>query len=244
MVRPLSGVGRRLRRWLLRYRPPVPMSRGGQARYALRQLLLRAMERLLGRPFREETMTWEELATTDRLSIGRHAYGRPTVYIYPGDTGKVSIGSFVSIAHGVEIFLGGNHRIDWVSTFPFRFVLDLPGALQDGIPASKGEVVIGNDVWIGKGAKLLSGVRIGDGAVVGAYSVVAREVRPYAVVVGSPAREVKRRFSDDKVDALERLAWWDWPMDEILAAVPVLCSPDIDKLLGLSNVDHRAGSKD
>lgn len=211
------------------------MSPQRRARYALRQLIIRAMERLLGRALREETITWEELVASGRLSVGRHSYGRPTVYVYPGDVGSVVIGSFVSIAQGVEIFFGGNHRVDWVSTFPFRFVLDLPGALEDGLPASKGRVVIGSDVWIGKGAKILSGVEIGDGAVVGAFSVVTKNVRPYAIVVGSPAREVKRRFDDNVVAALQEAAWWNWPMADILKAVPLLCSPDVDALIGQSD---------
>jgi len=158
-------------------------------------------------------------------------WGATTVYVYPGDAGSISIGSFVSIAHGVEIFLGGNHRIDWISTFPFRFVFDLPGSLEDGIPATKGAVVIGSDVWLGKDAKILSGVKIGDGAVIGAYSVVSSDVRPYAVVVGSPAREVKRRFSDETVEALQRSAWWEWPLADILDIVPLLCSAEIDEFM-------------
>ena len=210
------------------------MSARATARYRLRMVALRAAERLLARNLLEPTLSWEELRASGRGRLGRHTYGRPTVYVYPGDTGTVSIGSFVSIAHGVEIFVGGNHRTDWVSTYPFRIVLDLPGALEDGVPATRGDVVIGSDVWIAKGAKVLSGVRIGHGAVVGAYSVVARDVRPYAVVVGNPAQEVKRRFSDDKVEALLRLAWWDWEMDDIVKAVPVLCSPDVDGLIDLA----------
>ncbi|MCA1696473.1 MAG: hypothetical protein LC749_18090, partial [Actinobacteria bacterium] len=137
----VSATRKRLKRKLLRYLPPVPMGPSGAIRYAMRQAVLRVMERLLGRPLREETMTWDELGSSGRLHIGRHSYGRPMVHVYPGDSGSISIGSFVSIAHGSEVFLGGNHRTDWVSTFPFRFVLDLPGALQDGIPATKGDVV-------------------------------------------------------------------------------------------------------
>ncbi len=226
-----SAARKRYKRKLLRYAPPVSMPASGAIRYGARQVALRAAERLVGYTLRQETMTWEELSSSGRLRIGRHSYGRPTVFVYPGDEGGISIGSFVSIAHGVEVFVGGNHRIDWVSTFPFRFVFDLPGSLEDGLPASKGNIVVGSDVWIGKGAKILSGVVIGDGAVVGAYSVVSRSVRPYAVVVGNPAREVKRRFTDEHVDALQRAAWWDWAMEDIMAAVPLLSSPKVDELI-------------
>lgn len=165
------------------------------------------------------------------LQMGYRSYGTPRVIRYKGDIEPVTIGSYCSIAANVEIFVGGNHRVDWVSTFPLRILLNLPGALQDGHPASRGAVTIGNDVWIGREATIMSGVTIGDGAVVAARSVVARDVRPYAIVVGNPAREVRRRFSDDIIKRLLDVRWWDWPEDEIIAAVPLLCSPEAETFL-------------
>src|SRR5205807_2369005 len=117
-------------------------------------------------------------ATDDALTMGRHSYGRPEIVRYVGDGGRVDIGAFTSIAPGVQIFLGGNHNMRTVSTFPFRLRWGLPNGLDDGAPWSKGNVRIGNDVWIGKDAMVLSGVTIGDGAVVGAGAVVAADVRP------------------------------------------------------------------
>ena len=180
----------------------------------------------------------QQLLGSGALVMGRCSYGTPHVRRFVGDTSRVLIGSFVSIADEVEFVPGGNHRVDWVSTYPFRWMFRLPGALEDGHPASDGDIVVGNDVWFGAGARILSGVTIGDGAVVGAGAVVARDVRPYAVVVGNPAREVSRRFSDAQVDALERIRWWDWPLDEILERVPLLCSPDVDGFIKIADADH------
>jgi acetyltransferase-like isoleucine patch superfamily enzyme len=165
------------------------------------------------------------------VSIGAQSYGSPRIHAHRGDTTTVSIGAFVSIADEVEIFLGGNHRTDWVSTFPFRMRWDLPGAGTDGHPASRGDVRIGNDVWIARGAKILSGVTIGNGAVVGAYSVVTRDVAAYAVVAGVPARELRRRFGPGQIAALEAIAWWDWPLDQIRAEVARLSSDNIDDFI-------------
>lgn len=196
---------------------------------AARRALSRALLRLAGH--RGDAIWVPRPLPSDHLLLGRHSYGHPTVHVYPGDKGLVRVGSFVSIADDVEIFVGGEHRTDWVSTYPFRSLLELPGAFEDGHPATKGDVEIGHDVWIGRGARILSGVHVGNGAVVGAYAVVAKDVRPYAVVSGNPATEVRRRFSDDQVQALESMAWWNWPIERIIQQVPRLCSPDLEGFL-------------
>ncbi len=170
----------------------------------------------------------QELIDAGFLEMGRYSYYPPKIRAFPGERGMARVGAFCSLAEGTQIYLGGNHRTDWVTTYGLRVVFGLPGAYEDGTPTSKGDVVIGNDVWVASGSTILSGVTIGDGAVVGAGSVVSRDVRPYAVVVGNPAREVTRRFSDEQVEALLRIAWWDWPIEQVLEHVAVLCDDDVD----------------
>jgi acetyltransferase-like isoleucine patch superfamily enzyme len=162
------------------------------------------------------------------LSLGEHSYGNPGITVFPGDTAKVRIGKYCSMADGAEFFVGGNHRPDWITTYPLRVMLDLPGAMLDGHPDSKGDIAVGNDVWIGADARILSGVTVGNGAVIGLGTVVASDVRPYAVMVGNPAREMRRRFPDPIVDALQRIAWWDWPDETVRERVEELCSPDLE----------------
>jgi acetyltransferase-like isoleucine patch superfamily enzyme len=169
--------------------------------------------------------------SSDRVEMGRHTYGSPLIATFPGDTARVRIGSFTSIALDVVLMDGGNHRLDWVTTFPLRARLGLRGAYADGHPSSKGDIEIGNDVWIGMGACVMSGVKIGNGAVVAGRSVVAKDVRPYAIVAGNPAREIRRRFSDEQIDALERIAWWDWPQEKILECVCELSSENLDRFI-------------
>ena len=105
---------------------------------------------------------------------------------------------------------------------------ELPGAWEDGHPASKGDITIGNDVWIGAGATILSGVTVGDGAVIGAASLIAADVPAFAIAAGNPAQVLRYRFPEPIREALLRIAWWDWPHEQVLAAVDQLCSPDAE----------------
>lgn len=143
------------------------------------------------------------------MQVGRHTYGDPIVR---GDTKRVFIGSFCSFAKGVLILSCRDHRTDWISTFPFK---DLWGCGNDGHPTGKGNIVIGNDVWVGTNSIILSGVTIGDGAVIGAGSVVARDVAPYTVAAGNPIHEIRKRFSEQVIKDLLELKWWDWSDEKI-----------------------------
>lgn len=163
------------------------------------------------------------------FEIGKWTYGLPTVK-NGGEGSTLRIGKFCSIAEGVLIFLGGEHRVDWITTYPFS-VLWPEGKGISGHPRSKGDVSIGNDVWIGHGAVILSGVTIGSGAVIGACSVVSSNVGPYEIVAGNPARHLRFRFSDDTIQRLCQLAWWDWPESRIEAALPLLLSGDMAEFL-------------
>jgi acetyltransferase-like isoleucine patch superfamily enzyme len=161
----------------------------------------------------------------NRITMGRHSYGSPTVLTYlPHGTERVEVGSFCSIAAGVSFLLDGQHRVDFVTTSPF-------GGMGFGNPpghgCGKGSITVGHDVWIGREAKILSGVTIATGAVVGAYSVVTKDVRPYAIVGGNPAREIRRRFSDEDCELLLASRWWEWPDERIAQAIDDLWSTDI-----------------
>ncbi len=162
------------------------------------------------------------------LVMGNMSYYAPNVVKYKGDTGRVIIGNFASVAPDADFYVGGLHRVEWVSLYGLRAMLELPGAYEDGFTHGRGDIVVGSDTWITNGCTVMSGVTIGDGAVVGTKAVVAKDVRPYAIVVGNPAKEIGRRFSDEQVEALLRIKWWDWPTELVKERVDALSSPDID----------------
>jgi acetyltransferase-like isoleucine patch superfamily enzyme len=161
--------------------------------------------------------------------IGDWTYGTPTVLSW-GEGATLKIGRFCSIANGVEIMLGGEHRSDWITTYPFNVLCEQAHCFT-GHPMSKGDVIIGNDVWIGNEASILSGVKIGDGAVIGAHSVVAKDIAPYSIVVGNPAKLHRLRFDEQVISELLRIAWWEWPFEKIEEAWPLLLSNRIDDFI-------------
>jgi acetyltransferase-like isoleucine patch superfamily enzyme len=165
------------------------------------------------------------------LVMGNMSYYAPNVVKYKGDTGRVIIGNFASVAPDADFYVGGLHRVEWVSLYGLRAMLELPGAYEDGFTHGRGDIVVGSDTWITNGSTVMSGVTIGDGAVIGTKAVVAKDVRPYAIVVGNPAREIGRRFSDAQVEALLRIRWWDWPTERVKAHVDALSSPDVDAFI-------------
>lgn len=165
--------------------------------------------------------------------IGDYTYGKPKVYDW-GEGANLKIGKFCSISRDVKIFIGGNHRTDWITTYPFPSIQEWSEALEiKGHPATKGDVVIGNDVWIGNGATIFSGVKIADGAVIGGQAVVTKDVEPYNIVAGNPARVIKKRFDDDTINRLLKIEWWNWPTDKIKKNVKTLCSDDMKKLFNV-----------
>ncbi len=159
--------------------------------------------------------------------VGRHSYGVPTILATRGVKQKVEIGSFCSIAAGVLFLLSVEHRVDWFTTYPFNI---LWGVSIKGHPYSKGDIIVGNDVWIGQNVVVLSGVKVSDGACIGAGSVVTKDVPPYTIVVGNPARQVKTRFPPEIVSILLKLKWWDRPDNEIREILPVLMSGNVEAL--------------
>ena len=167
--------------------------------------------------------------------IGDHSYGAPT--IVDGEYGTLRIGRYCSIASEVRIVLA-NHATETATTYPFaalrRFWPSAPDDVADHVGAA---IEIGNNVWIGAGATILPGARIGDGAIVGSEAVVAREVPPYGVVVGNPARVTRQRFDDATVARLLELRWWDWPDDKVDRFVPLLLSEDLSAFLDAAERD-------
>ena len=160
-----------------------------------------------------------------KYKIGQWSYGTPEVYSW-GEGAHLIIGKYCSIAAGVKIYLGGEHRTDWVTTYPFN-VIDSASRTIPGHPKTKGNVVVENDVWIGNEAVILSGVTLGNGCVVGARSVVTKSVPPYTIVAGNPAKVIRTRFSEAVVRELLEIAWWEWPDDKVRSAIPHLLSTDI-----------------
>ncbi len=167
------------------------------------------------------------------LVMGRESYAAPRVMKFKGDTGRVIIGNFASIAPDSEMYVGGLHRTEWVSQYGLRAMLDLPGAYEDGFPYGRGDIHIGHDTWVTNRTTILSGVTVGNGAVVGTGAVVTKDVASYAIVAGNPARVVGQRFTDEQIAALERIAWWDWPTELVKERVAYLTSPDIDAFIAL-----------
>ena len=164
-----------------------------------------------------------------QYNIGRWTYGRPKILSW-GEGAILKIGDFCSFSTEVKIFLGGEHRIDWVTTYPFNKLWESAEAFT-GHPSTKGDVIIGNDVWVGHAAIILSGVTIGDGAVIGAGAVVTKDVQAYGIVAGNPARLVNKRFKEDVIQRLLKIAWWDWEDAKIEKFLPFLLSDDIMKFI-------------
>jgi len=166
-----------------------------------------------------------------------YTYGHTQISIVTNaPDAKVKLGKFCSVAIGVKVFLGGNHRSDWITTFPFghtsKEIFNVSAV--EGHGKGNGDIIIGNDVWLARDCTLMSGITIGDGAVVAAYSHVTKDVPPYTMVGGNPARPIKLRFEQRIVDALMELKWWDLEIDDIKSMIPTLCSePNYDVIQGL-----------
>jgi len=183
-------------------------------------------------------MTLDRQINNPNIIVGRysyysgyyhgHSFDDCARYLLP-DPGvdRLVIGSFCSIGTGAAFIMAGNqgHRNDWISTFPFFWMSEVSafaGAENGYQPA--GDTVIGNDVWIGAEAIIMPGVTIGDGAVIGTRALVTRNVEPYAIVGGNPAKVIRKRFDDADIVRLRELRWWDWTDDQLRPAMPFLTS--------------------
>ncbi len=174
------------------------------------------------------TLTNPNVTVGDFTYIADSDFESHVTHHYPWIGDKLIIGKFCQIAAGVEFMMNGaNHQMNAATTFPFYTLegWDMePPKIKD-LPI-KGDTVIGNDVWIGQNALILPGVHIGDGAIIGANSVVSRDVPPYTVVAGNPARLIRKRFDDELTQLLLRFRWWDKEIEEINRMIPVLTNSD------------------
>ena len=156
------------------------------------------------------------------------------LYHYPINGDRLIIGKFCSIACGAKfLFNSANHSLTSLSTYPFPIFFEEWGLERAQVTRAwdhKGDIVIGNDVWIGYEAVILAGVTIGDGAIIGTRAVVTKDVPPYTIVGGVPAKPIRKRFPDDTIAALLALRWWDWPEERIAGCLDAIQSGQIDQI--------------
>lgn len=184
----------------------------------------------------------KNVVTAPNVSIGDYTYYDDTVepenfertnilFNYPEFGDKLIIGKFCAIATGTKFMMGSaNHRMDSVTTFPFNvFGGEWEGATQAHLSElpKRGDTVVGNDVWFGRECLIMPGVKIGDGAIIAARSVVVKDIEPYSIVGGNPARLIRKRFDDEMIELLERFRWWDKDEEELVDILPLLCNNDL-----------------
>ena len=172
----------------------------------------------------------------DRIrKIGKYTYGgHNNINInYWGEGTWLDIGSFCSIASNLTVLLGGNHRTDWATTYPFGHINTNIFNNFNGVghPQTKGDVIIENDVWIGSNVTILSGITIGNGSCIANNSVITKDVEPYSIVGGNPAKLIKHRFDQETINSLLELKWWDLDDFHINEMSPYLCSEDFKEYL-------------
>lgn len=164
-----------------------------------------------------------------------HSFDDCARYLFPDRTNvdKLIIGNYCSIGSGVSFIMAGNqgHRHDWISSFPFFYMPEVDTFLksQDGFKGA-GDTLVGHDVWIGSEAMIMPGVKIGNGAVIGSRALVTRDVEPYSIIGGNPAKIIKKRFDDERIKLLLEMGWWNWDEEILKDAIPILCSDNIELL--------------
>ena len=165
-------------------------------------------------------------------------------YDFIGD--KLIIGKFCAIAKGIEFIMNGaNHRINSITTYPFNI---MGNGWEKSAPylselKLKGDTIVGNDVWIGQNVTVLPAVHIGDGAIIGANSVVAKDIPPYSVAVGNPCEVKRKRFDEDLIEYLLQIRWWDWDAEKIFKNMEALCSGDLSKIKNIVDYNKNLASK-
>lgn len=164
-----------------------------------------------------------------------HSFDDCARYLFPdrSNVDKLIIGNYCSIGSGASFIMAGNqgHRHDWISSFPFFYMPEVDAFLksQDGFKGA-GDTLVGHDVWIGSEAMIMPGVKIGDGAVIGSRALVTRDVEPYSIIGGNPAKIIRKRFDDERIKLLLEMSWWNWDEEILKDAIPLLCSNNIELL--------------
>ena len=203
-------------------------------------------EKIYPRSGDKETVYLKPVISNPNISVGEYTMYNDFVndpklfeknnvlYQYPINHDKLKIGKFCSIACGAKfIFNSANHTLSSLSTYPFPIFFEEWGLdIKDVALAwdNKGDIVIGNDVWIGYEAVIMAGVTIGDGAIIGTRAVVTKDVPPYTIVGGIPAKPIRKRFSEDTIAALLELQWWDWPEERIKANLDAIQSGQLNQI--------------
>jgi chloramphenicol O-acetyltransferase type B len=177
-----------------------------------------------------------------RLTVGPHtlSYSVPRVKAFSHDDCKLVLGDYGSLSGDSIVLLGGKHATDAITTYPHRILWGMEGAGEDDFPMPTGDGFIGADVWLCDGCIVLPGLRIGHGAIIAAGSVVTKDVPDYAIVAGNPAKLVRYRFNESQIEALLEIAWWDWPEEEVRAAVPLLAGKDVDEFIAYARAKKAA----
>ena len=198
--------------------------------------------RIYPRPNDKQIVYLKDVITNPNIAVGDYTIYNDFVqdprdfeknnvlYHYPINGDRLIIGKFCSIACGARfLFASGNHSMQSLSTYTFPIFFDEWGLDAKDIRSAwdnKGDIVIGNDVWIGYEAVIMPGVTIGDGAVIGTRAVVTKDVPPYTIVGGVPAKPIRKRFDDAVIERLEALCWWDWDEEKIRRSIPAIQSGD------------------
>jgi acetyltransferase-like isoleucine patch superfamily enzyme len=172
------------------------------------------------------------------MSFGKYTYGTQILHWDDHGGAKLITGKFCSIADNVHIYLGGNHSTSWITTYPFGCVyndiFNTTDVANLGHPFTKGDVVIGNDVWISENTTIMSGVTIGDGSIIANNSHVVKNVEPYSIVGGNPAKFIRYRFTKEQIEKLLEIKWWDWEDAKINNITHMLCSNNIDEFIKMA----------
>ncbi len=197
----------------------------------------------------KQTVHLKEVINHPKIQVGEFSYYHNfdiledyasylAPYLFPLSKDSLIIGKFVQIAHGVRfITSSANHKMSGFSTYPFNTFMMTPQTTSEDITAmfedtqNRGDTLVGNDVWIGMNAVIMPGVKIGDGAIIGANSVVTKDIEPYTIVAGNPAKQVKERFDEHTIKTLLDIKWWDWDIQKIEDNIQAIIGGDLDALV-------------